>query len=108
MNNRKGMKRLGDRALLMMRYIRQCPGCRPRDIAVWSGVYGSWDITDARLRRTLFLAVGSMSGLLAKAGLVRREENPRRLWITTKGLSAVAGASATARRRNEAKAHERY
>jgi len=90
MNNGKATKRMGERALRMMRYIIQCPGCRPRDIALWSGVYGSWDIADARQRRTLFLAVGSLCGLLACSGLVRREENPRRLWITQKGLSAVA------------------
>jgi hypothetical protein len=73
-------------------YIGRCPDCRPRDIALWAGAYGPWDVADPRQRRLRCLAAGSFCGLMVKAGLVRREEKPTRLWVTEKGLSALAEA----------------
>ena len=87
------MERPGERSLLMLAYVREHPGCRPQCLALLSGAYGTRDADDPRQRRVLSLAAGSLCGLMVKAGLARREENPTRLWITTKGLSTLTDAA---------------
>ena len=87
------METPGERPLLMLAYMRDHPGCRPRDLALSSGSYGAWNAAGPRQRRVLCLAAGSMCGLMAKAGLVRREGNATRFWITENGLSALTDAA---------------
>ena len=85
------MKKLSDGARELLEFIRDNPGCSPSDVLAYgqSLSRGNTEL-DSHARRSRLLAVGSQAGLLTLAGMVRREDDPRRFWITKKGRDALS------------------
>lgn len=102
------MKKPSQRTIAMLTYIRDNPGCRPGDIVSGSKVYASseaqidGDAVSARQCHVDCLSVGSMCGLCVRAGLLRREDKPRRFWLSDKGVAYVQGFSDPTKPTNQA------